>query len=97
MKPSIEVGESTERSQEQMQRYLDLSTQYSAAADDFTRYLAYLEVIERNVRSNSERAVLGRLNTARRPIVIEFATEPEPVTPFRAELKPPSADQADLF
>ncbi len=97
MKPSIEVGESTERSQEQMQRYLDLSSQHSDAADDFTRYLAYLEVIERNVGSNSERAVLGRLNTARRPIVIEFAKEPKPVTPFRAVLTPPSADQADLF
>jgi len=97
MIPSIEVGESTERSQEQMQRYQDLSSQHSDAADDFTQYLAYLAVIERNVRSNSERAALGRLNTARRPIVIEYAKEPEPVTPFRGELKPPSTYQADLF
>lgn len=97
MKPSIEVGDSTERSQGQMQRYQDLFSQHSDAGDDFTQYLPYLLVIERNVRSNSERAVLGGLNTARRPIVIEYAKEPESVTPFRGELKPPSADQADLF
>ena len=97
LRPSIEVGKNTERSQKQMQRYQDLSNKHSDAADDFTQYLAYLLVIERNIRSNSERAVTGRLNTARRPIVIEYAKEPESVTPFRGELKPPSADQADLF
>ena len=97
MRPSIEVGKNTERFQEQMQRYQDLASQHSDAADDFTQYRAYLLAIERNVRSNSERSVLGGLNTARRPIVIEYAKEPESVTPFRGELKPPSVDQADLF
>ncbi len=95
--PSIEVGEKTERSREQMQRYQDLASQYSAASSDFTQYLACLQVIEQTARRTSELPVADRLNSARRPIVIEYAREAKPVTPFRGEVKPPSADQADLF
>jgi hypothetical protein len=95
--PSIEVGEKTERSQEQMQRYQDLASQHSAASSDFTQYLACLQVIEQAARSTSELPVTDRLNSARRPIVIEYSREAKPVTPFRGEVKPPSAGQADLF
>ena len=95
--PSIEVGEKTERSREQMQRYQDLASQHSAASSDFTQYLACLQVIEQTARRTSELPVADRLNSARRPIVIEYAREAKPVTPFRGEVKPPSADQADLF
>jgi hypothetical protein len=95
--PSIEVGEKTERSREQMQRYQDLASQYSAASSDFTQYLACLQVIEQTARRTSDLPVADRLNSARRPIVIEYAREAKPVTPFRGEVKPPSADQADLF
>ena len=95
--PSIEVGEKTERSREQMQRYQDLASQYSAASSDFTQYLACLQVIEQTARRTSDLPVADRLNSARRPIVIEYSREAKPVTPFRGEVKPPSADQADLF
>ena len=95
--PSIEVGEKTERSQEQMQRYRDLAIQHSAASSDFTQYLACLQVIEQTARRTSDLPIADRLNSARRPIVIEYAREAKPVTPFRGEVKPPSADQADLF
>jgi hypothetical protein len=97
MSPSIEVGEKTERSQEQMQRYQDLARQHSAATNDFTQYLVYLQVIEQNARSIPVLPLASRSNSTRRPIVIEYAKEPELVTPFRAEVKPPSAYQADLF
>ena len=95
--PSIEVGEKTERSQEQMQRYQDLASQHSAASSDFTQYLACLQVIEQTARRTSELPLADRLNSARRPIVIEYSREAKPVTPFRGEVKPPSAGQADLF
>jgi hypothetical protein len=97
MSPSIEVGEKTERSREQMQRYQDLARQHSAATNDFTQYLVYLQVIEQNARSIPVLPLASRSNSTRRPIVIEYAKEPELVTPFRAEVKPPSAYQADLF
>jgi hypothetical protein len=95
--PSIEVGEKTERSREQMLRYQDLASQHSAASSDFTQYLACLQVIEQTARRTSDLPVADRLNSTRRPIVIEYAREAMPVTPFRGEVKPPSADQADLF
>jgi hypothetical protein len=95
--PSIEVGEKTERSREQMQRYQELASQHSAASNDFTQYLACLQVIEQTARRTSELPVADRLNSGRRPIVIEYAREAKPVTPFRGEVKPPSAGQADLF
>ena len=95
--PSVEVGEKTERSQEQMQRYHDLASKYSAASSDFTQYLAYLQAIQQTDYGTSELPVADRLNSARRPIVIEYAREAKAVTPFRGEVKPPSAYQADLF
>ena len=95
--PSIEVGEKTERSQEKMQRYQDLASQHSDASSDFTQYSACLQVIEQTARRTSELPVADRLNSARRPIVIEYAREAKPVTPFRGEVKPPSAGQVDLF
>jgi hypothetical protein len=95
--PSIEVGEKTERSQEQMQRYQDLAIQHSAASSDFTQYLACLQVIDQTARRTYELPVIDILNSARRPIVIEYAKDAKLVTPFRGEVEPPSADQADLF
>lgn len=97
MSPSIEVGEKTERSRGQMQRYHDLASQHAAATNDFTQYLVYLQVIEQNARSTPVLPLTSRPNSTRRPLVIEYAKEPEPVTPFRGEVKPPSAYQADLF
>ena len=94
---SIEVGENTKRSLEQMQRYQHLASQYSAATNNLTQYLGHLQVIEQTARRTSALPLADRLNSARRPIVIEYAKEPEPVTPFRGEVKPPSAYQADLF
>ncbi len=80
-----------------MQRYQDLASQHSAASSDFTQYLACLQVIEQTARRTSDLPVADRSNSARRPIVIEYAREAKPVTPFRGDVKPPSADQADLF
>ena len=97
MTPSIEVGENTERSLEQMERYQYLVNQHLAAANNFTQYLDYLHVIEQAASRRSELPLVGGSNSTRRPIVIEYAKDPEPVTPFRGKVKPPSVDQADLF
>ena len=97
MTPSIEVGENTKRSREQMKRYQYLANQHLAAANDLTQYLDYLQVIEQAASRKSELPLAGGSNSIRRPIVIEYAKDPEPVTPFRGKVKPPSADQADLF
>lgn len=95
--PSIKVGENTKRFVEQMQRYQHLASQYSVVANNFTQYLDHLQVIKQAASRTSARSLTNRSNFIRRPIVIEYAKEPEPVTPFRGKVKPPSADQADLF
>ena len=97
MTPSIEVGEITKRFREQMKRYQYLANQHLAAANDFTHYVDYLQVIGQAAGRKSELPLVGESNSIRRPIVIEYAKDPEPVTPFRGKVKPPSADQADLF
>ena len=97
MTPSIEVGKNTKRSQEQMQRYQYMVSQHSAATNDFTQYLDHLQVIEQAASRTYTQRLASRSNSIRRPIVIEYAKEPELVTPFRGKVKPPSADQVDLF
>ena len=97
MPPSIEVGENTKRSQEQMQRYQYMASQHSAAINNYAQYLDHLQLIEQAANSNYAQRLASRSNSIRRPIVIEYAKEPEPVTPFRGNLKPPSPAQADLF
>ena len=97
MTPSVEVGEITKRSLEQMQLYHHLASQYSASINNLTHYLGHLHVIEQTASRTYALPPADKLNSVRRPIGIEYAKEPDPVTPFRGEVKPPSADQADLF
>jgi len=95
--PSIEVGEKTDRSLEQMQRYKELADIYLAAGHDLAQYLEHLQPIEQGARQAALAPPEHSNGSTRRPIVIEYAKDPDPVTPFRGEMKPPSAFQADLF
>lgn len=95
--PSIEVGEKTDRFQEQMERFQVLSDTHLSAANDWTLYVNHLEAVEQASRQASMAPVPPSADSTRRPIVIEYASEPDPVTPFRAEAKPPSTTQVDLF
>ncbi|MEE2988613.1 MAG: hypothetical protein VX372_03490 [Verrucomicrobiota bacterium] len=97
MTPSIEVGKTTKRSHEQMHRFQYIASQHSVATNDFTQYLDHLQVIEHATSRTSAQRLASRSNSIRRPIVIEYAKEPEQVTPFRGKVKPPSANQLDLF
>lgn len=96
--PSIEVAGLAERAREQMQFFLSLVDEYAPAAQDLQAYKPYLQKI-----SQAEPAPAAGLSapsrtaSGRRPIVIEHAKDPAPVTPFRGEVRPPSSFQADLF
>ncbi len=95
--PSIEVGNYSERVREQMQLFRDLTGLHGAAAKNLQAYQAYFEVID---ELTSQEATLPDARTdqsTRRPIVIDYAKDPSPVTPFRGEVRPPSDYQADLF
>jgi len=95
--PSIEVGEKTERSDEQMERFRILSEAHAEASDDLELYLGRMQAISQAAAQAPTTRSLQTRESKRRPIVIEYAKEPEAVTPFRGEIKPPSDWQADLF
>ncbi|MGZ0708473.1 hypothetical protein ACWPKO_09050 [Coraliomargarita sp. W4R53] len=95
--PSIEVGENTDRSLEQMQRYQTLSDEHFAAGDRLAPYLEHIQSIDQAARQAVFVPAQRANESMRRPIVIEYADEPSPVTPFRGQLKSPSGPQADLF
>jgi hypothetical protein len=95
--PSIEVGEKTDRFEEQMEQFQILSDLHFAAANEWAQYSDHLKAIKQGSRQASVAPVTNPAGSIRRPIVIEYASEPDPVTPFRAEVKPPTVDQADIF
>lgn len=97
MAPSIEVAEMTAQGRDRMAEFLKAVERNVEAANDLIAYQSRLEPI----RDLSSPVTARRQKTApdftRRPIVIERARESQAVTPFRGEIPPPSADQADLF
>lgn len=96
--PSIKVGESTDRSREQMVRFRQLIETHAAAATDLEAYKAYFRPIklDSGVADRAARST-RQADSGRRPIVIEHAKDPAPVTPFRGEVRTPSVDQAEIF
>ncbi|HBR95573.1 MAG TPA: hypothetical protein DEA90_15530 [Opitutae bacterium] len=96
--PSIEIGESTIRSYELIQRFKLMQDQYSESANVLEPFLGHFKGVDQGVRQSAVVPNSAAVKEMRRPIIIiEYADEPELVTPFRGELKPPSANQADLF
>ena len=95
--PSIEVGESTERAREQMELFRGFIDSYAAAANHMEAYTAHFKPVGHVASLRSAPAAAKNSISDRRPIVIEYAKDPTPVTPFRGEVTPPSVYQADLF
>lgn len=98
--PSIEVGEVVEQTSEQIQLFLELIKVYVSSRSDLAAYAPYLEVIEQNQLLINEPIGFsdsGTDSSLDRPIIIEYTSDPPAVTPFRAEVKAPSASEADLF
>lgn len=96
--PSIEVGESTDRTREQMQQFRQLIDAHATAAGELEAYKPYFRAINLGSAVVAPPATESRQSdSGRRPIVIEHAKDPEPVTPFRGEVRAPSAYQADIF
>lgn len=97
--PAIEVVGQTDQVREKFDRFfvtmdsLDLANVDQAKLRAYTQVLANIEKASSSIRLSTDESS-GDL---KRPRVIKFAPRPEPITPFRGELKPPSDYQADLF
>ena len=96
--PSIEVGEATGRSQEQMRDFRQLLVDRAAVLDDWQAFEPFLsEASQTSSESTATAARRRPSGSDRRPIIIDYAEDPPPVSPFRGEIRAPSADEADLF
>lgn len=87
--PSIEVGETTDANREDMQRFVNLESAHLEAAQEFALYQSHLQPIKQAAASPSGVEPAARNSLEKRPIVIEYASEPDMVTPFRGEVEPP--------
>jgi hypothetical protein len=97
MTPSIEVGESSEEASEKMAHFLGLIRKHAEAATHFYRYAAHFQPIPGGGDEQSSGFNLRDSSSNRRPVVIEYAKDPAPVTPFRANIPPPAANKANHF
>jgi hypothetical protein len=95
--PSIEVGTSSARFKEQGLRFRNKIEAYPPTEADLKAFRVLFQEIAQSSGSASADSFGLKPNSLRRPIVIEHAIDPPLVTPFRAEIRPPSAYQADLF
>ena len=94
--PSIEVGAIAERTNNQIQLFLELAKKYSSSASNLADYESHFQVIEHNQLERNK--LVGKSDkTSRIPIVIEYSKDPPAVTRFRGEVKAPSLEEMDLF
>lgn len=97
MTPSVEVGEMTLEWSERKLEFSQAAERYGQATTDLSLYQPQFQMIERAEASEQQVEQSSEASVAERPVVIERAKAPDPVTPFRAEIPPPSAYQADIF
>lgn len=94
--PSIEVGAIAERTNEQIQLFLELARTYSSLISNLAAYEPYFQVIEQD-QIGGNKPIAKSDKTLPIPIVIEYSNDPPVVTPFRGEVGVPSMDEMDLF
>lgn len=98
--PAIEGGEQTPDIRDDIETFTGLVENWDFDAIDRKALLSHTLTL----RDYDERADVSQNMTetsgsdpARRPLIIDYAPRAEYLTPFRGEVKPPAAWQADLF
>lgn len=94
--PSIEVGAIAERTNEQIQLFLELARTYSSLISNSAAYEPHFQVIEQD-QIGGNKPIAKSDKTLPIPIVIEYSNDRPVVTPFRGEVGLPSMDEMDLF
>ena len=94
--PSIEVGAIAERTNNQIQLFLEIARTHSPSISNLAAYEPHFQVIEQDqIEGNKPIAKSDKAMPV--PIVIEYSNDPPVVTPFRGEVGVPSIDEMDLF
>jgi hypothetical protein len=95
--PSIEVGTRSEHFQERGLRFQNKIEAHSLSEADLEAFRMLFQEITQSSVTTAVNSIQQSPTSSRRPIVIEHAIDPPLVSPFRAEIDPPSDYQADLF
>ncbi|HAV14255.1 MAG TPA: hypothetical protein DCX06_12295 [Opitutae bacterium] len=99
-KPSVEVAEITLDALEYLEDFDQRSIAVGAlnfSAKEFYEHTKSLNIGAVEVQQAVGASASGMSQQDLRPIVIEYAPLPKPVTPFKGEARPPSAYEAGLF
>lgn len=95
--PGINVVEVTENDQETFEAFLTRREKAQAAANRIELYLPRIDSVASAVLGPEQERAASLGEGGPRPVIIEYAPRPETLTPFRAEILPPSEGQADTF
>ena len=96
--PSIEIGEHTDQTRDRFGDFAALVERFDPDTLDRDALHAQIQKMPELGENKPELYTSEDVRTSgKRPIVIEFAPRPRPITPFRAEVEPSSNFQADIF
>jgi len=98
--PAIEVAGQTDQIREKFELFFGALARLDRKNIDQGKLRAHSKALPDFVdetRTSFRLTHQRRANDSKRPRVIEFAPQAEPITPFRGEVRPPSDFQADLF
>jgi hypothetical protein len=96
-RPSIEVAGISEDAIEFFEEFAEMAAEATALELPAEAFRAQMQPLKHAGRTDSAPAETATARTTKRPLVIEYAPQSAPVTPFRAVIRPPSSYQADLF
>ncbi len=96
-RPSIEVAGISEQAIEFFEEFAGMAAEATALQLPAEAFRAQMQPLKHAGRSDSAPAETATARTTKRPLVIEYAPQSAPVTPFRAVIRRPSSYQADLF
>lgn len=96
-RPSIEVAEISEKASELFEDFAAMEVAVAELDLSVEVFRAKMKSMQHTISQVNAPAEVSEARGSKRPLVIEYAPQSAPVTPFRAEVRPPSSYQADLF
>lgn len=97
-RPSIEVAEMTAEGRETFQDFSALAASLETEEHTWAAFQEEMKSMANLTKQVGPALTETRASqTDKRPVVIEYAPRPSPVTEFRAIIRPPSQYEADLF
>lgn len=97
MTPGIEIVEITENDREAMEDFLSTRDNLEAVASRAELYLPLIEELSNLQTEQQNMSAATPEREGNTPVIIEYAPRPELLTPFRGEIRAPSAWQVDIF